>query len=159
DFGSTLDGGYNLTVNASAGTVTFGEDVGGIGTLTSLTVEASAVDVGGSITANDNIFLQARGGSGIIFAGGDITSNSGGLVSLQADALTFTTATTITGGTFEYAPYTPGTPVDLGTDAGAILPNADLTLDVSNIRIGAVTEPGGSSSTTAGDITIDAGGF
>ena len=158
DFVSTVDatspGGQALTVNATAGTVTFGATVGGT-PLSSLTAEGSSVVVDGSITAANNVFLQ---GSGITFAGGGVETLASGMVSLQADTLTFNGAETVNTGTLEYAPFTPGTAVTLGF--GGVLPATNLTIDANALRVGAVTDPLTSTlDTTAGSITIAAGGF
>ena len=149
--GSTVDGSFNLTVN-TAGITTFGGAVGGTTALASLTAEGSSIAVGGNITTTGNTFLQAASAGGITFAGGTIDSTGSGMVSLEADALTFNGVTTIDAGTFEYAPFTQGAAVTLGT--GGVLPNADLHLNANDGRIGAVTVPGTGLTTTAGSITV-----
>ena len=107
------------------------------------------------INAGGNIFLEAASPLGITFNSANpitVAAGTGSLVSLMADNLNFAQAATFSGATFEYAPHTAGAGVTLGT--GGVLPNANLTLDVSNLRIGAVTVPGTGLTTTAGSISV-----
>ena len=147
DFVSTIDGAQNLVVNATSGAITFGGSVGDGTNLNSLTAEGSTIDVGADVMVTNQLFLQARGAGGITFQGGTIDPSAQD-VSLQADALTFVGATVIDTPNFEYAPYTQGGAVTLGAGQGA-LGSANLTLEASNIAIGAVTIPGTGFTTTA----------
>ena len=153
-FNSTIDGAHALSVNAASGTITFGDFVGGGTPLSSLTAEGSNVVVDSNITAANSIFLKGA----VTFAGGTIETLPTGTVSLQADAPAFNAPETIFTGTFEYAPLTSATAVTLGM--GGVLPNADLSINATTLRVGAVTDPVTSTlDTTAGSITIAAGGF
>ncbi len=62
DFGSTLDGGFNLTIN-TAGTTTFGGFVGGSEPLASLTTDApGTTDINGGGVTTSNLALTVDGG-------------------------------------------------------------------------------------------------
>ena len=122
-------------------------------------VDGSALTVSGTIEAGElgshvgNIFLESQNASGITFTNTiTLESGPGSTVSLQADALTFSQPITIIGATVEYAPYTSGTAMTLGGSPFA----GDVSfVDVSTLRIGAVTDPGATAlTTTAGSITI-----
>ena len=110
--------------------------------------DASPVTIDGAVTAVGNVYLTAPG-SIAIAATGSIGASLTGRVSLQTDAASI--AGPITGGTFEFAPFTGGATVTLGT-GGDLVSLLDVT--VSNARIGAVTLPGGGTpTTTAGAIS------
>ncbi|HUO93202.1 MAG TPA: hypothetical protein VMU22_09785, partial [Rhizomicrobium sp.] len=155
DFQSTLNGAHNLSVNAASGTITFGDVVGGGTPLTSLTAEGLNVVVDSNITAANSIFLK---GSGLTFAGGTIETFPTGTVSLEADTLAFNNPTTVFADTLEYAPFSVGTTVTLGS--GGVLPATNLTVNASTLRVGAVTDPVTSTlDMTAGSIVIAPGGY
>jgi filamentous hemagglutinin family protein len=110
--------------------------------------DASPVTIDGAVTAFGNVYLTAPGNIAIA-ATGSIGASPAGRVSLQTDAASI--AGPITGGTFEFAPFTGGATVTLGT--GGDLASL-LGVTVSSARIGAVTLPGGGTpTTTAGAIT------
>jgi len=52
-FGSTVDGGHALTVNAGAGTVSFDGAVGGVTALSGLSVSGSSIDLDNNITTGN----------------------------------------------------------------------------------------------------------
>ncbi len=124
-----------------------------LGTLTATTgdlslADASPVTIDGAVTAFGNVYLTAPG-SIAVAATGSIGASSTGRVSLQTDAASI--AGPITGGTFEFAPFTGGGTVALGT-SGDLASLIGVT--VGSARIGAVTLPGGvAPTTTAGAIT------
>ena len=110
--------------------------------------DASPLTIDGAVTAFGNVYLTTPG-SIAIAATGSIGASPTGRVSLQTDAASI--AGPITGGTFEFAPFTGGGTVTLGT--GGDLASL-LGVTVSSARIGAVTLPGGGApTTTAGAIT------
>ncbi len=110
--------------------------------------DASSVTIDGAVTAVGNVYLTAPG-SIAIAATGSIGASPTGRVSLQTDAASI--AGPITGGTFEFAPFTAGGTVTLGT-GGDLVSLVGVT--VGSARIGAVTLPGGGApTTTAGAIT------
>ena len=110
--------------------------------------DASPLTIDGAVTAFGNVYL-ATPGSIAIAAAGSIGASPTGRVSLQTDAASI--AGPITGGTFEFAPFTGGATVTLGT--GGDLASL-LGVTVSSARIGAMTLPGGGApTTTAGAIT------
>ena len=109
--------------------------------------------VAGNVKASGNVYLESSNASGITTDPGiTLASTGNGLVSIQADALKFFAGVTIAGSTFQYAPDTIGNTVTLGSTATDF---NNATLNVTNVQIGAITEPGASSPTTrAGAITI-----
>ena len=117
--------------------------------------DTSNLGIVGNVQAPGNIFIQTAAGKGVTTNPGvSLRSTGDDLVSLQTDALTIGAGTTITGTTFEYAPTTAGTTVTLGSGAANF---SNATLNVSTVRIGAVTEPGATSPTTpttAGAIVV-----
>ena len=156
-----------LNVGTLSGSSAFDADFTGtntIGQLSTFTVmtsgnftldDTSNLGIVGNVQAPGNIFIQTAAGKGVTTNPGvSLTSTGDDLVSLQTDALTIGAGTTITGTTFEYAPTTAGTTVTLGSGAANF---SNATLDVSTVRIGAVTEPGATSPTTpptAGAIVV-----
>ena len=159
DFVSTVDGGANLTAIAASGTVTFGGAVGSTTPLVSVAAEADQLNIDGNITATGNIFLQG-GPSGIGFGSLTLNSTGSGTVSLEANpAAIVGTALTVDAGTFEYAPFSESTILRLNSGGVSALLGLTTTLDVSTIRIGAVTEPGTGLTIRAGGITVDQTGF
>ena len=159
DFVSTVDGGANLTAIAASGTVTFGGAVGSTTPLVSVAAEADQLNIDGNITATGNIFLQG-GPSGIGFGSLTLDSTGSGTVSLEANpAAIVGTALTVDAGTFEYAPFSESTILRLNSGGVSALLGRTTTLDVSTIRIGAVTEPGTGLTIRAGGITVDQTGF
>ncbi len=109
--------------------------------------DASPLTIDGAVTAFGNVYLTTP--SIAIAATGTIGASPTGRVSLQTDAASI--AGPITGGTFEFAPFTGGGTVRLGT-SGDLVSLLDVT--VGSARIGAVTLPGGGApTTTAGAIT------
>ena len=143
DFASTIDGAHNLTVSATSGAITFGGDVGTGTALASLTAEGQTISVG-NVTTTGNIYLQASDttSAAITFGSGTTLNSGSATTSLLADWLQNSAPTTIDAGTFEFAAYTPGMGVEL---AGNIYSLADLNINATNIRIGAVTVPGSPS--------------
>jgi filamentous hemagglutinin family protein len=116
-----------------------------------------------SVSAN-NVFLQVTGGNALTLArGSDITtgSASSGRVSLVADTLTVPNTATITGGTVEIAPNTPGVPVSVlpaTPPPGALTIDTQLLarLNAQTLRIGGYTDvPDGTFALTPTSGSID----
>ena len=113
--------------------------------------DTSGLTVGGTLSAAGNLYLDSSNAAGItVGATGSATAGSGKLASFQADTLTLAAGGTVSGATFEYAPDTIGNAVTLGS-GGTLVSLAGIT--AANNRIGAVTIPGSSLTTTAGSIT------
>jgi hypothetical protein len=129
-----------------------------LGTLTATTgdlslADASPVTIDGAVTAFGNVYLAAPG-SIAIAATGSIGASPTGRVSLQTDAASI--AGPVTGGTFEFAPFTGGATVTLGTGGDLV---SLLGVAVSSARIGAVTLPGGGAPTTTAGAIATVGTF
>ncbi len=124
-----------------------------------LLTDTTGLTIGNALSAGGSIYLQTSNiTTGItIGAGGSVAAGSGSLVSFQADK--FTNSGTVSGGTFELAPNTSGGTVTLGT-TGSGLSLASLSgIGPTQVRIGAVTLPGGSSATTTAGSIVVAGAF
>jgi filamentous hemagglutinin family protein len=106
----------------------------------------------GSVSSPGQVYLADSAGGGItIAATGSVGAGGASLVSFQTDALTILAGGTVTGGTFEIAPYTSGAVLSIGPgDAVSGLSG----IGASNLRIGAVTHPGGATVNTAGSIAV-----
>jgi filamentous hemagglutinin family protein len=123
--------------------------------------DTSPLTVSGTVQSTaGNVYLQSSGGSVTFGAGARVQSAAGDTVGLQADAisnlggLAINGAVDTGGGTFELAPNTAGKAVTLGAPGGlSLLSLAGIAADV--LRIGAVTQPGGSLAATAGSIAIN----
>ena len=115
--------------------------------------DASPLTIDGAVTAFGNVYLTAPG-SIAIAATGSIGASPIGRVSLQTDAASI--AGPITGGTFEFAPFTGGGTVTLGI-GGDLASLLDVT--VGSARIGAVTLPGGGAPTTTASAITTVGTF
>ncbi|HEX3400110.1 MAG TPA: filamentous hemagglutinin N-terminal domain-containing protein [Acetobacteraceae bacterium] len=106
-----------------------------------LLTDSSAITVGGVLSATGNVYLQSSNATGItVAAAGKVAVGSGSLASFQADKFAITTGGTVTGGTFEYAPNTPGSNLKLGA-GGALASLAGI--GTTNAIIGGVTLPVG----------------
>ncbi len=104
-----------------------------------------------------NIYLATSDQGGITIAGGATVqvSGSGRTVGFQADAFGNNGHVLTNSGTVEIAPWTHGAAVTLGT-TGAGLALASLgAVSAERVRIGEITRPGGSATTTAGSIAIN----
>ena len=147
---ATLSGGgtnINLT--------NVGNSIGGIGNLTASPGTLDLVDtvpltVTGTASAGGQLYLASSAAGGITIAAGGAVA--GTLTSLQAD--TFSIAGTLAGSEIELAPDTTGATMIVGAAVGSALSSLSGIGPV-NVRLGAVTLPGGAApTTTAGAITI-----
>src|SRR6185312_13827877 len=153
------------TLAANAGTLTLtnsGNQIGTLGTVTASSDiaidDATALTVAGAVkSTGGNVYLESSNASGVtVAASGSVqTTGTGKRVGIQADALTLNgSVTTASGGAFEFAPFTAGKTVTLGS---ATQPSLIGLANVKSelVRIGAVTLPGaGTPTTTAGAIAI-----
>ena len=126
--------------------------------------DGAALTVAGTVSATSatgQVFLASTSAGGItIAATGNISANvSAGTASLQTDLLVDNATTGVTANTVELAPATAGAAVTLGA-TGSGLSLASMTgLNATNLVVGAVTQPNGTTpTTTAGSINV-AGAF
>ena len=168
-FASTVDGTYNLTVNAT-GNTTFGGDVGGISPLTSLTVNTATMTAGNittfsGVTVNDSAAASITGAiaGGLVQSGlldGDFTAPSqgtgytydptgsawtftGGAI-LQGNGSAWGYATTPSGPQSAGLQYNPGQSVPTGGTAatGTISQTFDWPAGVDTISFYLAQRPG-----------------
>ncbi|HEY1936194.1 MAG TPA: filamentous hemagglutinin N-terminal domain-containing protein [Acetobacteraceae bacterium] len=160
------------TLSGTATSYTLTTASNAIGTLGPLTAsgtiaidDATALHVGGAVqSTGGNVYLEDSAGGGITFGGFTITSQTGGVIGLQTNALVNLGTTSATGavdagaaGIFELAPDTAHA-VTLGASSGLSL--ANLTgITAGALRIGAVRQPGNASPTTIANAVSIAGAF
>ena len=128
--------------------------IGGIGNFAVtggdfLLADTKALTIGGLLTASGSLYLQTSDTTTGIQVTGSAAAGGTSLVSFQADK--FANSGTMTGGIFELAPNTTGNTIALG--AGGYLASV-AGIGTPVVRIGAVTEPGGTLTTTAGSIAV-----
>jgi hypothetical protein len=164
-----------LTGTAASYTLmTAGNTIAALGSLTATTGSITIVDdvalaVQGNVTANSgNIFIEEAGsgaGNSTLNLNAGSLVVTGGTIGLVADTLTAAPVMVITAGAsglVEIAPFTAGTPVDLGgpvATAGTLLISPTLLADVttaSELRIGGYHDAtnAGTNTVTAGSIDI-----
>ena len=117
-------------------------------------IDASALGVTGtvSVAGAAQLSLQDTATGGIAIPSGALRADpSAGMVSLRTDA--FSIAGSISAAVIELAPNTSGRNVTLGSASGLSLPSTS-GLTASLLRVGSVTAPAGTRSTTAGAISI-----
>ncbi|HEX4111209.1 MAG TPA: hypothetical protein VH020_01620, partial [Stellaceae bacterium] len=167
-FGSTVDGGYALTVN-TAGTAAFDGAVGATTPIDSLTDTAAATTLGGDVTtagkqsygavaiaANETLMAQ----TGAIALGSVVAGANS--VTIVADSVALNGAWSGTGPRTLY-PYTGGSAVTLAPNVAPAAFNLDVAelgyLDggsPSLVTIGSATSPHVTGAVITGDFTFDA---
>ncbi len=121
--------------------------------------DASALTVAGTVSVagtSSQVYLQSSNAGGItIGAGGAVTAPGGSsLASFRTDAFGVTGGGSVSGAIFELAPNTTGSTVTLGASGGGLSLTSMTGITTGNIRIGAVTLPGGGTPTTAGALNV-----
>jgi filamentous hemagglutinin family protein len=116
-------------------------------------VSGTPLTVAGVSAPAGNAFFESTAAGGVTLAAGG-SVNVAGRAGIQADALT-QDGTLIVAGTFELAPFTAGNTVTLGLASGGLDLVSLSGIKAGTVRVGAVTEPGGTApSITAGAVTI-----
>ncbi len=136
-------------------------DLGNISVTGNLAMrDTLALTVNGTVSApSGSTFLESSATTGgiTIAAGGAVSASASGRASFQAGVLdiapanTFAVAGTVSAGTFELAVDIVGDTMTLGP-GGALASLAGIT--ASQLRFGAVTQPGSAVTTTAGGIAL-----
>lgn len=148
DFSSTVDNGFNLTMTAAGGDITFGSTVGGTSRLGYITINtADNVNFTNNVTADS--ILQSEGAGTTTFAGTVNTStpiNSG--ISLTGTNFIFEKPVTVTGGGDVLITNSETLTIDSGANfsvADAFIQNGGGS---SSVSLGA------NITTTAGNISF-----
>jgi filamentous hemagglutinin family protein len=120
----------------------------------------NALEITGQVSAPNNVYLQASDLDGI-FINPTGTVISGGRASFRTDSFFIVTngfgaVGSVTAGTFELAPNTPGQTVTLGAAGAGLSLSSLANINAANIRVGAVTPPAGAVGpfTSAAAITV-----
>jgi filamentous hemagglutinin family protein len=144
--GAGVAGGTTLMSVANAvGTIGTFQVTGGSFNL----ANSAAVSVLGTVSANNDVYLQTTNAGGItVAAGGKVTTGAAGRASFQAAKLTINPGGTVTGGTFEFALDTPGA---LTLGAGGNLTSL-AGIATTAAEIGGITIPGAGFTSTATSI-------
>ena len=112
--------------------------------------DTAALTVGGNVqSTNGNVYLQSSGFGITVSAGASVSAAAGHLVSFQSPRLSI--AGSVSGGTFEFAPPSPGSLMNLGTGKDF---SSLSGITATNAEIGGVTIPGSGFTITATSIVF-----
>jgi filamentous hemagglutinin family protein len=100
----------------------------------------------GTTTATTNLYIAAPGET----LAGTVTAS--GTLGLQTDSFTFSSGS-LSAATIEIAPLTAGAAMTLGAAGGLSVPGLGF-VSATTVRLGAITPPGKSLTTTAGTIVV-----